>query len=502
MSAANPVALNYGNNSVNITAYAPNGGSMTYTITIVRPEPATEAPTTEPATEAPTEAPTTVPADVTITVGSEEYTIGSDFASEDVPLDYAVSTVNYQGNDVLAVTNDKLGLTLFWLKNSDGTGGFFIYNEAKGTFYPYHILNIADATYTMMNPEDSEFVPSLATLGVVKEFGEGIEVYVSDTDSDFIYFYGMNASGDLNWYSYDAKEQTVQRMNTGDSVSTGDGTKIKELQDQVESLTADQESLKEKNQTLKNSNRVALAVSVGLGVLLLSCVLVFMVVMTRRKQDQEEQSDEDYLMNVAMALETVEETEELESLDPLAQAQLNAEWEAELRAELELEEEAAMEVSEDVSEDIVDDISETEDQMDQEEELPDLTEETISAPIEEEVLETVQAPEESDSNQSEEPTEPEEVIIPEEILTEDDITKEEMDSFQREAMSLSEMLAAEVSGVLSEEEQDFEPQIINLDEEEEEPEKLPLTPSELDRQEEEIPQVSEQKTEEDEEFFL
>ena len=394
--SGNTTNLVYGNNVVTITSYAPNGKAMKYTITIVRPVPETEPPTTipEPTTEAPewTE----------VTIGNVNYNVSSDFTQEIIPAGFEAELVDFNGNDILGVSNSKNGVTLLYLVNESGEGSFFVYDSSKNEFYNYISLSFANNTYVVLPGTLAESVPDGFTEYDAVINGTDVPAYKADGD-EYLYFYAVNNNGARNWYRYDTVENTVQRMDFEVSEKPTEETTTLEtagsdIDNDKLNYASENESLKDANERLISIRNIAFITCLILVVILISLIIV-LITHKSAKKNEVPIPDVDYVDLeddiIAQTAATIEEPEEkdLEEIEP--------------------------------------------------------------EEIEPEEIE----PEEVDESEVTQSTE--EPQTPEKSVNNEEVTKEDMEKFRKEAEIIEEVLANGVMEALDE--PDIEPEIIDLD---------------------------------------
>lgn len=285
--AGNTTNLAYGNNVVTVTSYAPNGKAMQYTITIVRPEPVTEPPTTIPE-------PTTLPPEWTeVVVNGISYNINSEYSKNVIPAGFEAVIYDYKDNQVLAATNAKSGLNLFYLVDGMENGKFFIYDADKDTFYDYVQVDSIGNKYIVMPLDKSDIAPPDTTKGKVTINGYETEAYIDDTNKDFAYFYAISPEGTYGWYSYDMVENTIQRYvftieeettTITEETTTEEMTTVEnENESSSYDWISENESLKAANDSLKNIRNIAVIVAGVLLVVLIALVVILLANKSEKK---------------------------------------------------------------------------------------------------------------------------------------------------------------------------------------------------------------------------
>lgn len=452
-----PYNLAVGGNAVSITSYAPNGKTMTYNINIIRSEaptePPTEPPSTEPETEPETEAPTT---DTVITVDDIKYTLNKYFPEDDMPKGYTSEVIKIDGTDIMAAVSSVTGLKLMYFTDEDGNGKIFIYYEDSKTFEKYIVFKSGDNTYVYLDISHADSAISDASQGECEIQGEKINAYISDADSDFVYFYAVNSKGERLWYCYDVQEKTIQRKNAAEGQASGNDIDSSEtISQELQSLKDSYNKAVDDNKTLTKVRNIAFIAG---GVVIIA-LIVIIVVMANHKSEKKHaidipDMDGDYGDEYAEAA-----TDEALSGEELSAVILPEGLDSEdvLSDELELHEPLSEDSGEDavLSEDAEPDESGTEDAA---------TQEALPEDLEpDESLSDQQTGEMTDDSET---SAEDELAVAVEEMTSDDIvvTKADMDSFEKEAEVLAQELAKQNEELTAQNggNDELEPEIIDI----------------------------------------
>lgn len=278
-------ALQYGTNIVTITSYAPNGSSMIYTIEIIRanPEPETEPEETEPAGE-----------EINITINGNVYIILASFEKELLPEDYRIDLVTISGMDVMAAVNDKTKLTLVYLTDEEGKESFFIYSADDNSYREYISFSYAGNTYVYLADGISQKDIPYGVYGDYRIQDVTVKAYADSENESFIYFYGVNRLGERNIYCYDAKEETIQRVNsqrTGTESGTDSGN---DYEDRIAELEKANSELNAQSDQMENSRNIIFIVGV-ITILILIIIIIIMAVHKSGKKHSIELEPDDEL---------------------------------------------------------------------------------------------------------------------------------------------------------------------------------------------------------------
>lgn len=212
-----------GNNAIKIVVKAENGVTATYTITVKKGGATTETPNSEAESEEPEseEEPTSESEAVSgIVVNEIAYTISEDFKEEEIPEDFSVAPVMYQGMEYQGLVFDKSDVEMLYLVPAEGEqeGKFFVYDKNQGTFYSYVRMTFGEKYIIALLPEAGLTIPEqyaqtkldLGEAGTILAYQE---VREDETISEFFLFYAVNSDGTKGWYQYDSLEGTFQRWN-------------------------------------------------------------------------------------------------------------------------------------------------------------------------------------------------------------------------------------------------------------------------------------------------
>lgn len=203
--------LKPGSNTVTIMVTAENGEKRNYTIKVNKPVPETTAP--EPVVNK------------TATIDGVNYEIIEDYSSRPLPENFAPTEIDYNGHKVTAGKHSGNGITIMYLQAVDDNGksAFYVYDTVSKTFSPYIELGASHLNYVILLISDNMEKPDGYKIVDMIINDMSVKVLKNGND-DFYLFYGINSEGSTGWYSYDTKENTVQRyLNasmTGDNKET------------------------------------------------------------------------------------------------------------------------------------------------------------------------------------------------------------------------------------------------------------------------------------------
>lgn len=197
-------SIEHGENTVTVIVEANDGSRSTYKIMVYCgvPIPGTEPDTAGAET-------------FEINVNGSAFTVLNEIPESDIPAGFKLTTAQFNGKTVRAVTNESLGLTLCYLQNKgDEKKSFFVLDQ--GVVFPFVKAGLSGESYIILLQPDSSLALSKAYLNASSEIlGVQFECLKHDgnVDSDFLYVYAINEKGERGWYRYDTVQKTFQRYD-------------------------------------------------------------------------------------------------------------------------------------------------------------------------------------------------------------------------------------------------------------------------------------------------
>lgn len=232
--------LQVGANSVVCKVTAEDGQTTrSYKITVNKSESAEVPP--ELAAEAGGEAQAAVFSDLKADIGGVEMSIATTFDPAILPTGFAQSACVYNGNEIMCGAG--YNLTLIYLQDAKGSGGFYIYNPATGALSPYVTIDVTARSIIVLPVDESVEVPSGFAETTIELKGEHEVrgwVWQSDEEENYCVIYGMNETGETGLYRYDIKEKTFQRYFEDPALkSQYDDAEVENLLNKYNSLCKD-----------------------------------------------------------------------------------------------------------------------------------------------------------------------------------------------------------------------------------------------------------------------
>ncbi len=183
------ITLVDGENKLEIKVTAENGNVRTYVIKAIVEEP-------NP---------------IKVTIDNKEYTIVRKKEGLEIPSNYRETTIDISGESVLSFHGDVTNYNLVALKDSNGNIGLYIYNSNDETYTSYKELKFNSINVYPYSIEDNKILDGYEKS---KMTINNNEVEVLQNKNSYPIIYGMNLStGEVSYYTYDAKENTLQRYN-------------------------------------------------------------------------------------------------------------------------------------------------------------------------------------------------------------------------------------------------------------------------------------------------
>lgn len=218
MTGNGKVALNVGENVIEVVVKAENGKTLTYKVTVTRKEKPTDIPV-EPPTP-----PTPATPDFE-QGGTPLYVVET--PDNKIPTGFVEKTIILAGGkEVLGLSFEKAELTVLYLENDSKAGGLYVYNAADNYIYPFVKLSAEESYVIVLMPEDAQAPEGYVACTLSIEGKGVVNAYqlqgTRTVDlADFYLVYCVNHNGVKGWYQYDSLEGTFQRYIGTVSVPNG-----------------------------------------------------------------------------------------------------------------------------------------------------------------------------------------------------------------------------------------------------------------------------------------
>lgn len=220
--------------------------------------------------------------DIQVDVNGVLYTLTDEFADADIPNGYARTQRTLDGEERQMVENESGNVCLGYLKDEEGTGDFFLYNEENATFSPYAEISISDITsIIVLNDTSAVSLPDKYSEAKLSLNDKEFPVW-QDTEKEGIYvIYAMNSAGETGYYQYDSVEGTYQRF---EPVTEGN---------EEEEAVADTSTILGKIQSFIEGHMSLAILVVGIGGILGLLILIILAVkLHNRNAELDELYDE------------------------------------------------------------------------------------------------------------------------------------------------------------------------------------------------------------------
>ncbi len=151
---------------------------------------------------------------LTVTVDGKSKYIVSSLVGIELPAEFEVAQDEYQGQTVDVARSTEQDILLMYLTDPDGSnGGFYRFNRAANTFYPFLRITVNAARYTAIERPETVKVPTGWTATTVTFGDQDIPAYQSDDPAyeGFYLVYAANGQGEVNFYLFDIEDGTMQR---------------------------------------------------------------------------------------------------------------------------------------------------------------------------------------------------------------------------------------------------------------------------------------------------
>lgn len=167
--------------------------------------------------------------DTSVTVNGTEYKIAASFNESALPEGFEAGTYDYKGTEVMAGVGLEKDLTLLYLEDAGGNGGFYIFNAETDSWSQFVSVETSSKAIVVVPLDAGAVVPEGFEEHQIDIDGIRVTGWVPKTEGDpqYCLFYAMNWNGEKNFYRYDLTEKTIQRYFAS-GVSMDSYNKMKE----------------------------------------------------------------------------------------------------------------------------------------------------------------------------------------------------------------------------------------------------------------------------------
>ena len=148
---------------------------------------------------------------IKVKINDKEYTLVKNISALEIPEGYKAVKIKIDSEEVGALYSDITKYTLVGLKDENGNIRLYIYDEENNTYAPYNEIVFNKISFLPLETNE--------TLEGYQTYNETInkvdlECYKLSSNSDYCIIYGMNINtGEKGWYSYNKKEESIQKYN-------------------------------------------------------------------------------------------------------------------------------------------------------------------------------------------------------------------------------------------------------------------------------------------------
>lgn len=217
--------LKAGENQVVVNVTAEDGQTVkNYTIVVTKAEGGETTPGGSSGADVSAEF-----GDAAVTVNGTEYKVAASFDESALPEGFEASTYDYKGTEVMAGKGLEKDLTLLYLQDAGGNGGFYIYNAEADSWSQFVSVETSSKAIVIVPLDAGITVPEGFEERQIDIDGIRVTGWVpkSEGDPQYCLFYAMNWNGEKNFYRYDLTEKTIQRYYAS-GVSMDSYNKMKE----------------------------------------------------------------------------------------------------------------------------------------------------------------------------------------------------------------------------------------------------------------------------------
>ena len=268
VSGIGEITLVDGENKLEVKVTAENGNVKTYVIkaTVEEPNP------------------------INVKIDDKEYTVVRKKDGLTIPTNYRETTVDLSGESVLAFYGEITKYNLVALKDENSNINFYIYDN--DTYKLYKELNVNSINIYPYQIDDDKILNGYSKD---KMDINGMELEILTDNKGYPIVYGMNLNkGEISYYTYDAKENTLQRYNN------------------------------EVSKKLEKENKMYFYISIALGSFCIIELLIMIIILATRSNK-----------NVKKIEETLEKTIKMNSIkeEPISKKELKRQRKEQLKQE-------------------------------------------------------------------------------------------------------------------------------------------------------------------------
>ena len=151
---------------------------------------------------------------LSVSIDGNNYSIATIFDPSVLPEGFEQVKYTYNGQEISAARSTVGDVMLLYLIAPDGSGSFYIYDEAEKEFSLYVKINMSSKSITVLPLPDGVSVPEgFVENTITINNSKTVKGWVlsGEGEKEYCLIYAMNSEGEKNFYRYDVKEKTIQR---------------------------------------------------------------------------------------------------------------------------------------------------------------------------------------------------------------------------------------------------------------------------------------------------
>lgn len=148
---------------------------------------------------------------IKVTLNNKAYTLVKNITALDIPDGYKAVKIKINDEEIGALYSDITKYTLVGLKDEDGNIKLYIYDNDNDTYTLYNEIVFNKISFLPLETKEKLDGYELYNETINKI---DVECYKLSSSSNYCIIYGMNLNtGEKGWYSYNKKENTIQKYN-------------------------------------------------------------------------------------------------------------------------------------------------------------------------------------------------------------------------------------------------------------------------------------------------
>lgn len=274
--------MKVGNNKRTVIVTAPNGITKKYVLNIYRCAKGEEVKEPTAPDNLPEENP------LQIDIGNGAKYMVQDYKDVDIPNNFSVALHTF-GDVEVKVLKDIINgrIVVYAVDAENKNGDYYIYNEAESMFSQFRYIKTSGIKLIVLDykekvPELSDYSYTVVNVG---DYTVNGFKYKNPELADFIIFYAENIDGVKSFYTYDAKDKTVQRA----------AEFTKEFNSSLAVKNQKEQTLLMRFMALDLKNKIVVISGLVVIVLILVLLVIFVIKIFRRTEKTEIDDEQTFL---------------------------------------------------------------------------------------------------------------------------------------------------------------------------------------------------------------